>query len=285
MKNIKNILVPTDFSVTARNAFQYAKTLAAITDAQITVVHIEQLLVMDISVVRHPQATERLNEAMENFIADETEDSPTMVQTKVKTKILIGHPATRLVELSEQYGVDLMVMGTTGLQDFSAKIMGSTSLEVANKAHCPILLVPRDAKWKPIHKIMFSTTYESALPKIVYEVADFANHFKAKVDFVHVEHAKSVQNIDRLFEELFAEVDAGFPFDIHTVQNNDIVAGLRQYSEENGIDLMVFVSKHRSFWQNLIHHSISLNMALTTNKPMLIMHFDDKETRQKLSHL
>jgi nucleotide-binding universal stress UspA family protein len=284
MKNIKNILVPTDFSVTARNAFQYAKILAAVTDAQITVVHIEQLLVVDISVVRH-QASERLHEAMENFIADETDDSPAMVQTKVKTKILIGQPASRLVELSEQHGVDLIVMGTTGLQDFSAKIMGSTSLEVANKAHCPILLVPRDAKWKPIRKIMFSTTYESALPKIVYEVADFANHFKAKVDFVHVDDADKVENIDSLFEELFAEVNADFPFDIHNIRNKDIVAGLRQYSEENSMDLMVFVSKHRNFWQNLIHSSITQNMALSTNKPILVMHFDDKETGQKLSHL
>ncbi len=285
MKNIKNILVPTDFSVTSRNAFHYAKILAEATDSKITVVHIESLLVVDISIVRQNQATERLIEAMETFVADETEDSPTMTQTKVKTKILQGHPATRLVELSEQLSVDLIVMGTTGLQDFSAKIMGSTSLEVANKAHCPILLVPRDVKWQPIRKIMFSTTYESASPKMIYEVADFAKHFNAKVDFVHVDNPNKVEDIDHLFEEMFAEVNAEFPFDIHSVQNNDISAGLKQYAEENSIDLMILVTKHRNFWQKLVHHSITEDMMLFTNKPMLVMHFDDKETVQKSSYL
>jgi nucleotide-binding universal stress UspA family protein len=284
MKNIKNILVPTDFSVTSRNAFHYAKILAEATDSLITVVHIEPILVFDISVVRQYQATERLNEAMEAFVADETEDSPTMTQTKVKTKILQGHPASRLVELSEQLSVDLIVMGTTGLQDFSAKIMGSTSLEVANKAHCPILLVPRDAKWQPIRKIMFSTTYESASPKVIYDVADFAKHFNAKVDFVHVDDTDKVENIDSLFEEMFAEVNADFPFDIHKVENKDISVGLKQYAEENNIDLMIFVTKHRNFWQKLVHHSITEDMTLFTNKPMLVMHFDDKDVVQKSAH-
>jgi nucleotide-binding universal stress UspA family protein len=284
MKNINNILVPTDFSVTSRNAFHYAKILAEATNAQITVVHIEPLLVVDIGIVRH-QAMERLHEAMEIFIADETDDSPTMVQTKVKTKILQGNPVSRLVEFSEQLSVDLIVMGTTGLQDFSAKIMGSTSLDVANKARCPILLVPRDVKWQPIRKIMFSTTYEAALPKIVYEVADFAKHFNAKVDFVHVDDGNEVKDIDNLFEELFAEVNAGFPFDIHSVKNNDISEGLKQYAEENSIDLMIFVTQHRNFWQKWIHHSITEDMAIFTNKPMLVMHFDDKDTVQKTSHL
>ena len=77
-----------------------------------------------------------------------------------------------LEELSKS--ADLIVMGTTGLQDFLSKIIGSTSLEVANKAHCPVLLVPRDARWKRIDKIMYASNYDSTTPKMVREITDFA---------------------------------------------------------------------------------------------------------------
>ena len=284
MKTIKNILVPTDFSITARNAFRYAKVLAEAADAQITVVYIEPyyIPVSEISVAPlYQQEESHVQEAMENFIADDTDDSPVMVQTKIKTKLLKGDPKTRLIELSQHEDVDLIVIGTTGLQDFISKIIGSTSLEVANKAHCPVILVPRDAKWRPIDKIMLSTTYELASPRIVREITAFARILSqgnpAKVDFVHVDDTPwdRDKDTDRLFDELFAEADPNFSFEIHNIQHDNVVEGLKQYADNNQIDLIAFVNKHRNFWQNLIHSSTTQNMAISIDKPILVMHFDD----------
>ena len=284
MKTIKNILVPTDFSITARNAFRYAKVLAEAADAQITVVYIEPyyIPVSEISVAPlYQQEESHVQEAMENFIADDTDDSPVMVQTKIKTKLLKGDPKTRLIELSQHEDVDLIVIGTTGLQDFISKIIGSTSLEVANKAHCPVILVPRDAKWRPIDKIMLSTTYELASPRIVREITAFARilsqGYPAKVDFVHVDDTPwdRDKDTDRLFDELFAEADPNFSFEIHNIQHDNVVEGLKQYADNNQIDLIAFVNKHRNFWQNLIHSSTTQNMAISIDKPILVMHFDD----------
>ena len=42
MKKIRNILVPTDFSVSARNAFHYAQGLAEALDANLTIVHVKE---------------------------------------------------------------------------------------------------------------------------------------------------------------------------------------------------------------------------------------------------
>ncbi|NJN33228.1 MAG: universal stress protein [Saprospiraceae bacterium] len=168
MKDIKNILVPTDFSVTARNAFHYAKVLAQACDACVTVVHINQYFLPISEIAVAPQSAQQddvVDEAMATFIEDEKDAANTVVKVDVATKILRGDPVSRLVELSQHADVDLIVMGTTGLQDFISKIIGSTSLEVSNKARCPVVLVPREARWKRVEKIMFSTTYEAASPK------------------------------------------------------------------------------------------------------------------------
>jgi nucleotide-binding universal stress UspA family protein len=281
MKTIKNILVPTDFSVTARNAFHYAKVLAEACGAEITVLHVNEyfLPVSEIAVAPlSKQEESRVEEAMQEFIADESSEVDVMVQSKVKTKILRGDPVSRIVDLSQHADVDLIVMGTTGLQDFLSKIVGSTSLDISNKAHCPVVLVPRDAKWKRIDKMLFSTTYEAASPQMVREVSDFARIFKAKVDFVHVDDTPwdEDNDTDRLFDELFAEADPDFSFEIHNIKRADVVEGLRKYAEKNNIDIIAFVSKHRNFWQNLMHSSVSQNVAISTYKPMLVMHYDDK---------
>ncbi len=280
MKNIKNILVPTDFSVTARNAFHYAKVLAQACEATVTVVHINQYFLPISEIAVAPQSAQQddvVDEAMETFIADENESTNLLLKVDVKTKILRGDPVSRLVELSQHADVDLIVMGTTGLQDFLSKIIGSTSLDVSNKAHCPVVLVPRDARWKRVEKIMFSTTYEAASPKMVAELADFARIFNAKVDFVHVDDTPWDEDTDteRLLDELFAETDPDFSFEIHNIKRDNVVSGLKNYADKHKIDLIAFVSKHRNFWQNLIHSSVSQNIAISTHKPMLVMHFDD----------
>ncbi len=282
MKSIKNILVPTDFSVTARNAYAYAKLLAQSLDAHVTVVHINEYFipVSEIAVAPLSEHEEdRLTEAMETFISDdirgESGDTSILVKNNVKSKILRGDPVSRLEELSKN--ADLIVMGTTGLQDFMSKIIGSTSIEVANKAHCPVILVPRDARWKPIDKIMYASNYDSTTPKMVREITDFAVMINAAVHFVHIdeftENDEKVTNI--IWDELFSTSDPSLAFEIHTIYGEDRIKELNEYSEKNKINLMAFVSKHRNFWQNLMHNSVTQNIAISTTTPMLVMHFDD----------
>ncbi len=78
MKKISNIVVSTDFSVTARNAFRYAKGLATVLNASISVVHVKEYMMStyDLASTTVMQITElKANRALENFIADETIDS------------------------------------------------------------------------------------------------------------------------------------------------------------------------------------------------------------------
>ena len=293
MKNIRNILVPTDFSATSRNAYHYAKRLADTIDATITVVHVDEysMPVADFSMV--PLATintaplledekKRLSQAeLEMFIAEEdTSDGWLMVQTQVKTKVLQGSIVGSLVEASESNDTDLMVVGTTGLQDFLAKIIGSTSLELANKAHCPIILVPQNAQWHGLERVMYASNYESATPKMIREIADFALSINATIHFVHIKDAHSEAKskvTDTVWDELFAMADPNLSFKIYSIYETDKMEDLKKYAEENNIDLMVFVSRHRSFWGNLMHKSVTENIALSTNTPMMVLHLDDEK--------
>ncbi len=280
MKNIKNIVVPTDFSATSRNAYRYAQILAEALDAEITVVHVKErfLTASEVSIPSIAIYDEMpLIETMNDFLENKDEDAPVMVKTKVQSKILTGHAIDEIVHYSNREDVDLIVMGTTGLQDFVSKIIGTVSLDVANKAHCPVVLVPRDATWQPINRIMFAANYASTVPKIVHEITSFAELLGSNIHFVHVNENLLADDklMETIWDELFTTSDPRVAFEMHTIYNGDVVDQLQKYATDHHIDLVAFVNKKRNFWQNLMHNSVTQNVAISIDKPMLIMHFDD----------
>lgn len=281
MKTIKNILVPTDFSATSRNAFHYAKVFAEACGASITLLHVKEPFwaASEIAVAPSSESEDlRLHEAMDTFLSDESQEN-IMVKSRVKTRILRGEPVSRIVEISQTEEIDYIIMGTTGLQDFISKVIGSVSLDVANKAYCPVILVPRDAQWMPLNRVMFASNYESTTGTMVKNIAHFASDFDAAIHFVNIDDNKMVHDkvSENILNELCENADPKVVFEVHTVHGGDAVKHLRQYAYENKINLIVFVSKHRGFWKNLIHNSVSKNMAISTDIPMMVMHFDDYE--------
>lgn len=280
MKEVKHIIVATDFSVTARNAYCYARVLANTLNATLTVVHIkEDLMIGTDSIVsqRIDDHTKIIKE-IEDFIVADIPGLQGSIQTQpVKIKILKGDPVTVLTELSKNNSTDLIVLGTTGLSDVLTKIFGSTSHTVSNKAHCPVILVPRDAKWNPIEKIVFASNYDSITSDLIENITDFALSVHADIHFVNV------RNFDPVFEPKqketdwteLSKIDPDLYFEKHTVYGNDAVEQLKKYSDTNGVDMIAFVSNHRNFWESLVHKSTTENIALSTIIPIMIMHSDD----------
>lgn len=283
MKKIRNILVPTDFSVSARNAFHYARGLAEALDANLTVVHVKEYFLPTSELAMTPffeiEEEKILTEAIESFISEEnsSEDAEVPTATKVQTRILRGDVVTRLIELSNEENCDLMVVSTSGEHDFFSKIFGTTSLSLVNKAHCPVILIPVDAEWTPIKRLMYVSNYDAMTPEMIRDAASFAQGVKAMIHFVHVPDSGSEQESNAaqiLWEQLFTLTGPNMPYQATCVFGQDLIAELASYSERQEIDLMVFVSKQRSFWENLLSKDMAQNMALVTHAPMMVMHLN-----------
>ena len=58
-----------------------------------------------------------------------------------RTRLEIGHPATEIVRVAEEDGCDLIVLGSRGLSDIKAFLLGSVADYVVHHAHCPVLIV------------------------------------------------------------------------------------------------------------------------------------------------
>lgn len=282
MKKIKNIIVPTDFSVTARNAFQYAQGLAAALEATLTLVHVREYFFPTSGEDFEPLAGSeetQLDEAFGLFIKDEDTTGGTIIaKNAVKTQILRGNAVDSLLELSGQEDTDLIVIGTTGLQDFLSRISGSTSLKVATRAHCPVVLVPREASWMGIERVMYTSNFRSMKASMIGEATNFALQVEASTHFVHIDNVgyERESNLEDInWNHLFSSISPNLSYQTHSLYGTDIIKELEKYSEAHRIDLMVFVSRHRGFWESLLYKSVIQNMAISTNTPMMVLHLED----------
>lgn len=279
---MKKILVPTDFSDVAANAYRFAQTLAGEEPIEVKVVHAYHPSFdysnpyLDMPAAEF-EAIKR--ELLKNFIAEHTlavagAGSVATVAEPV-TELCIGFAGEEIVRLSKEAG--LVVMGTTGEGNLMEKVFGSVSTHVARNAHCPVLLVPGDCRCKGFKEIVFASNYNAADEAMLQQLLEMAGVGTANIHFVHVEAEAgkpySVAKVE--FEQAVRENMPEIGFNAVRIACSDVEEGIVQYAEDIGADLIAMGTVHRSFLENLFHRSVTKRMAFHTTVPLLVMHYDE----------
>ena len=270
-----NIIVPTDFSATAKCALFYARKMAEIwEEVTIKVVHVFMPAVESEYPNFVPPVAEYLKareKMLEEFINEADIEASGNGKLRLEKEILVGFPADEIARISE--GMDLIVMGTTGDGDILNKIFGSVSSAVARRAECPVVLIPSDMSFTGFDHILYASNYESVTHEMMSKLIAFNQPFQACIHFVHVRDKKDYQRSkETIFKELFAEGDPPFSFELAEIEGESVDKALNAYAKEHQIDLVVMVSQQRSFWETFFQKSETKRMALTTRIPMMVLH-------------
>ena len=85
---------------------------------------------------------ERMKEIYENVVLEAKEKlEKEYPKLEIETILREGRPATTIVDIAENDGVDLIVMGSRGIGGITGWILGSTSSQVVDSCTRPILIV------------------------------------------------------------------------------------------------------------------------------------------------
>ncbi|MFK7984117.1 MAG: universal stress protein, partial [Saprospiraceae bacterium] len=201
------------------------------------------------------------------------------ITKKIEQEVAIGFPTDVIVEKSKE-NVDLIIMGGTGMTNSIHQPFGSVASHVAQKAHCPVLIIPQHASFAGFRNILFASHHDSVKPNLLQKAIRFSRPFGSKLHFIHVQTAKAKPNLnieleDNLFRFLFEKGSPDFPFNLASIDAPTTEKGLNQYIKENEIDLAFLVTHHRNFWERLFHQSVTKEMTIHTSTPILILHDDD----------
>ena len=143
MAQIKKILCAVDLSEHSPAVADYAKTLAQSLNAQVICLYVAPSLSQYVGFHVPPSS-------IENFVgeivsgADATMNAFLAEQfpgVKVEGKVVTGYAAEEVLNLADEQGVDMIIMGTHGRRGIDRILFGSVAEKVVKSAKCPVLTI------------------------------------------------------------------------------------------------------------------------------------------------
>ncbi len=141
----RNVIVGTDGSPTAELAVRHAATLAKAFGARLTIVT---------AYAPQPASPSDISEVPEDLLwritdsaaADDRAGSAQVIAKEVGVKDVrrrtsSGDPATAIIEVAEDTGGDLIVVGSKGMSSPSRFVLGSVPNKVSHHTPCDVMIV------------------------------------------------------------------------------------------------------------------------------------------------
>ena len=119
---IENILLATDGSSPAKQATEFAASLALHFRAKVSVLHAYMPVP---AYLGEPSFSGAFYETL----------------AEVETEVIEGPPANAALGVAETRKPDIIVMGARGLSTWQELLMGSVSMLVTQRVECPVLVV------------------------------------------------------------------------------------------------------------------------------------------------
>ncbi len=140
MVKIKNILVPVDGSKTSLKGFDLALTLAKLTDAKVTALHVIRISqdfnfpVSSEIKAKHNQSAERIIEQVKKKAKKE--------KIKLLGKIIRGENIGKeILKFSRNKKIDFIIIGSKGPDPGTESFFGSVANYVVHKSKIPTTIV------------------------------------------------------------------------------------------------------------------------------------------------
>ncbi len=275
------ILFPTDFSVPAQNAFQHALLLATKSKAEITLLHVIYPVVdaaeIPVFAVRAiNDQIETAKELAEIFIDNgKTELGEELTEEpSITTKVVVGAPVSKIRQEVKDIDADLIIMGTQGKHSTLEKIMGSVSTGVIEKANCPVMLVPENAKFKMFHSVVYATDVEEADPFEIWKTSNLLAPLSVIIRVLHVSTGNESDSKQEHFEKLkkyFEDNPLGLQMQFYNLRASNVEEKINEFLYDYDADLLVMYRPGKSFLERIFSKSYTKAMARKTQVPLLVM--------------
>jgi len=179
----KKILVPYDFSANADKALTHAAFIASFQKADLYIVHvINKSELVDIIL---PIMKLKTNKVIIDLVNDRLNDVCSKIRKDhgitPKTIVSTGNITTEIVNLSEENGIDLIIMGTQGKDSKSDLFLGSTAYRLVTKSSVPVMTIKDQVSKKGYQNILLPIDLSFHSRQKVNYAISMAKVFSAKI--------------------------------------------------------------------------------------------------------
>ena len=279
---MKKILIPTDLSSNASNAISYAFQLFRNSNVQFYILHVDHPIIdMPTSSIEFMSPTtypdlvsqKKMVEKQILKIIKNLNIKDDNFNYEIENEI--GFAGDVIVSKAQELNCDLIIMGTKGATGLSQFFIGSVTASVIRKSDISVLAIPENFTFEKLEKIVFATDYEGiSNKKTLQPLFELARMFDAKVMMFHAIEAK--EPIAAYIEELQVwKAEKNFHHVKHTnsiATCENIPDGILDFAGENEADLIAIIPHTYNFFENLLHKSVSKQIAFESKTPILALH-------------
>lgn len=192
-KELKRILVATDFSESADAALDWAAELAGPHGAQVSLLHASVPPVPSIAAPEFVPLPPAAYEADRERVEIELNARLSALREKgveAGGESRVGAPVNVILDAVEETGADVVVVGTRGLTGAKRIFLGSTAAQLVRRSPVPVLTVHPDqlAEHRPIRTILVPTDFSDDAKLAVSEAVRVLGPVtaSAKIKLLHV---------------------------------------------------------------------------------------------------
>ena len=191
---MNTILVPTDFSANAYNAARYAIAMAAdLNAAEIILYNTFQPYVSEDPELGLPLQTDveefkKISEqGLAKMIAALQNETPASIQLKYESEYNIV--TNGIIDACKAYNADLIIMGIAVTENkLEETLFGSSAVDVSKHSEIPVIIVPLEAKYSRVQKILLAVDLKNQLQITpVTAIKKMLDTTKAQLDILHIE--------------------------------------------------------------------------------------------------
>jgi nucleotide-binding universal stress UspA family protein len=275
---MRTVLVPTDFSDTARNAARYAFEFAQqLSIKRIVLFHAYQPpLTADpslpsIDFLDLTELKKNSEEGLQTFSNELKQYAPAGI--RIETKSDFSLLSENINDVCDDTGADVIIMGITGGGKLEEVLIGSNTISVADNSTRPVIIVPSQSGFKPIKNLLLAcdftkvveTTPVSALRSVLDET-------KASLHIINVSNNEK-NDEDIKFETLMLDtLLQGYSPQYHFIHNSDFTEATNRFAEENNIDLIITIPKKHGWFEGLFRKRRTKSLAFHTYVPLMVIH-------------
>lgn len=277
---MNRILCPIDFSETSLNAVEFAARVGEKFNSAVTLLYVfneiefNKILKTESAGKSFKQLmalAERRLEGICNEVS-KTTDGESLVSCD--HTVQLGKLSDTIVDYADNNKYNFIVMGTNGVSDVREALVGSNTINVIDKANCPVLCVPREAGYSDFRKVVYATDFLEEDKNAIQHAISFAVGFNSRISVLHVsrsdEKVESEQYKDfiRDLQSFIQYEKIGFD---NRIYEDDIPRTIENYLDTEDADLLILLRRNMSFFEKLFHKSVTRKLSYFTNYPILAL--------------
>ena len=275
---MKKILVPTDFSVIATNAFEHALGLAKLVHGELILLHTYELPIIDnqFAIENYKQVFDSVGLANFDRFKNEIPKLRKIASEqggehiKISHILMDGDLLNNAKKIIDEDHIDYVVMGTSGASGWKEMFLGTNTGEAISNIRVPVLSVPESAKYTKIETIGFTTRYREKDKVALSNVLKIARLAGAVVKCLYVQ-TKDSDNTKATFKA-WEDHFKNEPVQFFILPSEEVNSTIEQFIDHQNIDVLAMLTYKRNFFQWMFTTSFTEKMSYHCTIPILAMH-------------